>query len=235
MAPSSAAPSVAAITAAADALFDEAVEMLSELVRHGSTLHNEASALDYMATVFSELGLNVDKFEIDLDTIKDQPGFSPVDWSYAGKENVVGVHQPERNTGRSLIFNGHIDVVPTGPEDMWTDPPFEPVIRDGRLYGRGGGDMKAGIVSYTMAFKALQSLGVQPAAPVYLQSVVEEECTGNGALACLARGYKADAAVIPEPFEQSLMIGQMGVMWFRVLVRGKPAHVLDTSAGVNAI
>ena len=235
MASASATPSVAAITAAADALFDEAVEMLCDLVRHGSTLHNEASAQDYMAKVFADLGLAVDKFEIDVNTIKDEPGFSPVDWSYKGKENVVGVHQPERNTGRSLIFNGHIDVVPTGPEDMWTDPPFEPVIRDGRLYGRGGGDMKAGIVCYTMAFKALQSLGLQPAAPVYLQSVVEEECTGNGALACLARGYKADAAVIPEPFEQSLMISQMGVMWFRVLVRGKPAHVLDTSAGVNAI
>ena len=209
--------------------------MLSDLVRHGSTLGNEASAQYHMAEVFAGLGLTVDKFEIDVNTIKDRPGFSPVDWSYAGKENVVGVHQPRRNTGRSLIFNGHIDVVPTGPEDMWTDPPFEPVVRDGRLYGRGGGGMKAGIVAYTMAFKALRNLGVQPAAPVYLQSVVEEECTGNGALACLALGYAADAAIIPEPFEQSLMTAQIGVMWFRVLVRGKPAHVLDTSAGVKAI
>ena len=81
---------------------------------------------------------------------------------------------PRANTGRSLIFNGHIDVVPTGPADMWSDPPFEPVIRDGRLYGRGGGDMKAGIVCFILAFKALRSLGLQPAAPVYLQSVVEE-------------------------------------------------------------
>ena len=235
MAPVDATPSAAQIIAAADALHDEAVAMLSDLVRHGSTLGNEAPAQNHMAEVFAGLGLAVDKFEIDVNTIKDQPGFSPVDWSYAGKENVVGVHQPRRNTGRSLIFNGHIDVVPTGPEDMWTDPPFEPVVRDGRLYGRGGGDMKAGIVAYTMAFKALRNVGVQPAAPVYLQSVVEEECTGNGALACLARGYKADAAIIPEPFEQSLMTAQMGVMWFRVAVRGKPAHVLDTSAGVNAI
>jgi acetylornithine deacetylase len=86
-----------------------------------------------------------------------------------------------------------------------------------------------------MAFSALRNLGVAPAAPVYLQSVVEEECTGNGALACLARGYTADAAVIPEPFNHMLMTAQMGVMWFRVRVRGKPAHVLDTSAGVNAI
>ena len=228
-------PKTEDLIAAADALYAEGVEMLCDLVRFDSTLGNEAEAQNHVAGLFADLGLEVDKFEIDIKAIQDQPGFSPVDWSYAGKENVVGVHQPRANTGRSLIFNGHIDVVPTGPVDMWTDPPFEPVIRDGRLYGRGGGDMKAGIVSYILAFKALQSMGLQPAAPVYLQSVVEEECTGNGALACLARGYTADAAVIPEPFEQSLMTSQFGVMWFRVHVRGKPAHVLDTSAGINAI
>ena len=228
-------PSENDIIAAVDALDDEAVVMLSALVRHGSTLGNEASAQDYMARAFAVLGLSVDRFEIDSDAIKDRPGFSPVDWSYAGKTNVVATHQPRRNTGRSLILNGHIDVVPTGPADMWTDPPFEPVVRDGRLYGRGSADMKAGIVAYTMAFKALRNLGVAPTAPVYLQSVVEEECTGNGALACLARGYTADAAIIPEPFDHILMTAQMGVMWFRVRLRGKPAHVLDTSAGINAI
>jgi len=228
-------PRIEDIIAAADALYDEGEAMLCDLVRFDSTLGNEAEAQDYVAELFAGLGLTVDKFEIDIDAIKDRPGFSPVDWSYAGKENVVGIHRPRANTGRSLIFNGHIDVVPVGSAEMWTDPPFEPVIRGGRLYGRGGGDMKAGIVSYILAFKALQSLGLQPAAPVYLQSVVEEECTGNGALACLARGYSADAAIIPEPFEQSLMTAQFGVMWFRVHVRGKPAHVLDTSAGINAI
>ena len=228
-------PKIEDIIAAADALHDEGVAMLCDLVRFDSTLGNEAEAQNHVAKLFADLGLNVDKFEIDIDAIKDRPGFSPVDWSYAGKHNVVGIHQPRTNTGRSLIFNGHIDVVPVGAADMWTDPPFEPVIRDGRLYGRGGGDMKAGIVSYILAFKALGRLGLQPAAAVYMQSVVEEECTGNGALACLARGYSADAAVIPEPFEQSLMTAQFGVMWFRVHVRGKPAHVLDTSAGINAI
>ncbi|MFQ5958130.1 MAG: M20/M25/M40 family metallo-hydrolase, partial [Alphaproteobacteria bacterium] len=221
-------PSAEKIIAAVDALRDETVAMLCDLVRLDSTLGSEGPAQDYMARAFAALGLAVDRFEIELEAIRDHPGFSPVEWSYAGKENVVASHRPRTNTGRSLIFNGHIDVVPTGPADMWTDPPFDPVVRGGRLYGRGGGDMKAGIVSYYMAFKALQDLGVAPAAPLYMQSVVEEECTGNGALACLLRGYTADAAIIPEPFEQSLMTAQMGVMWFRVRVRGKPAHVLDT-------
>jgi acetylornithine deacetylase len=134
-----------------------------------------------------------------------------------------------------LILNGHIDVVPTGPHEMWTTPPFEPSIRDGRLYGRGAGDMKAGLAATVGALDALRAIGLQPAAPVYLQSVVEEECTGNGALACLHRGYRADAAIIPEPFNHTLMVAQLGVMWFRLAITGTPAHVLDTTSGRNAI
>ena len=228
-------PSAQDVIAAADALQGEAVEMLSALVRLESTFGDEADAQHFMAHIFAGLGLPVDRFKIDIDALKDLPGFSPADWSYDGKENVVATHRSRHNTGRSLILNGHIDVVPPGPADMWSNPPFEPVVRDGRLYGRGSGDMKAGIVAFIMAFKALQRLGVQPAAPVYLQTVVEEECTGTGTLACLARGYRADAAIIPEPFNLGMMAAQVGVMWFRVRVRGKPAHVLDTSAGTNAI
>lgn len=228
-------PSVDEIVAACRALEDDSVAMLAELVRFDSTLGNETAAQDYMTRAFADLGLDVDRFAIDLDAIRDRPGFSPVEWAVEGKTNVVGTHRPRREIGRSLILNGHIDVVPAGPADMWTDPPFEPVVRDGRLYGRGAGDMKAGIVAYCMALRALARLGLAPAATVHLQSVVEEECTGNGTLACLARGYEADAAIIPEPFDHEILTAQMGVMWFRVRVRGRPAHVLDTSAGVNAI
>lgn len=82
--------------------------------------------------------------------------------------------------------------------------------------------------------EALLSLGVAPAAAVQMQTVVEEECTGNGALV-IADQLKADAVIIPEPFNQMIVTGQLGVMWLRVSVRGKPAHVLDTSAGINAL
>ncbi len=214
---------------------DEAVERLAGLVREPSVLGDETGAQRRMAEWFAELGLEVRRVPIDLDALRDRPGFSPPLIDYSGRENVVGVHRPAETTGRSLILNGHIDVVPAGPEHLWTDPPFEPVVRDGRMYGRGAGDMKAGIVAYTIAFAALRDLGVEPAAPVWLQSVVEEECTGNGALACLAAGYTADAAVIPEPFGQCMTTAQVGVMCARLHVSGRPAHVLDTSAGVNAI
>ena len=94
--------------------------------------------------------------------------------------------------------------------------------------------MKAGIVAFTMAFKALRLLGLEPAATVHLQSVVEEECTGNGALACLVEGYRADAAVITEPIG-GMLTCQMGVMWFAIEVLGKPVHASVAHTGVGAI
>ena len=118
---------------------------------------------------------------------------------------------------------------------MWSRPPFEPAVKDGWMYGRGAGDMKAGIILNLFALRALRALGYQPAADVYQQSVVEEECTGNGALACLQRGYRADAALIPEPSSGVLTVAQVGVMWFQVKVTGHPVHVYKADAGSNAI
>lgn len=224
-----------ALIEAVDARSGWAVELLSALVREPSELGGEAGAQALMAGTFQALGLDVDRFEIDEDALRHLPGYSPSIMSYDGRENIVGVHRPASPKGRSLILNGHIDVVPTGPAELWTTPPFEPVVRDGRLYGRGAGDMKAGIVAYTTAFAALRDLGLVPAAPVYLQSVIEEECTGNGALACLHRGYTADAAIIPEPFNHTLMTAQLGVLWLRLTVTGTPSHALNTAAGCNAI
>jgi len=112
---------------------------------------------------------------------------------------VVGSHRPATPTGRSLILNGYIDVVPVGPLDMWRDLPFKPRVADGWMYGRGAGDMKVGLAENIFALDALRRIGFQPASGAFVQSVIEEECTGNGALACLERGYRAEAAITLEP------------------------------------
>lgn len=223
------------IMAAVDAARDELTELLSSLVRFPSLNGDEAGAQDFMEQLFREMGLATERFAVRDADLKHLSGYSPSVGQWERHDNVVGVHRPVRSDGRSLILNGHIDVVPIGAEELWSRPPFDPVVRDGRLYGRGSGDMKAGIAAYVTAFRALQSLGLRPAAPVIMQSVVEEECTGNGALACLHRGYKADAAIIPEPFAHSIVEAQVGVMWLAVEVFGKPAHVLNASQGINAI
>jgi acetylornithine deacetylase len=188
-----------------------------------------------MAAAMRTRGLTVDRWKLDVEAIRHLPGFSPVAVSYDDAWNVVGTHRPKQAKGRSLILNGHIDVVPTGPLDMWTQPPFAPYVKDGWMYGRGAGDMKAGLAANLFALDALSRLGLAPAAEVYLQSVIEEECTGNGALACLQRGYRAEAALITEPTDGTLTSAQVGVMWFQVKVKGKPAHVAYAGTGANAI
>jgi acetylornithine deacetylase len=223
------------ILGAIEDLRGEAVDMLCELVGHASLLGDEAPAQAVMARKFGQLGLKVDEFEIDEDKIRQHPGYSPSLISYNGRRNVVGVHRPAgAATGRSLILNGHIDVVPIGHPRLWTTPPFEPRVEGDRVYGRGACDMKAGIVAYTMAFKALRKLGFEPAAPLYLQSVIEEECTGNGALACLVAGYTADAALIPEPSQETVTSAQIGVMWMAIEVFGVPVHASRASEGISA-
>ncbi len=226
---------VAALLAAVDEGFEAELALTADLVRYPSTRGAEKEAQAFMAEEMRKRGLEVDHFRIDLDRIRWLPGFSPVHVSYDEAYNVVGTLRAAERRGRSLILNGHIDVVPTGPLDMWTSPPFEPRIAGGWMFGRGAGDMKAGLAACLAALDAVRRAGFAPAADVIVQSVVEEECTGNGALACLERGYRADAVVIPEPMNDKLLSAQVGVIWFQVKVRGVPVHVADAGQGVNAI
>ena len=215
--------------------FDEQVDFTSELITYPSLRGAEHTAQDFIAGAMRERGLSVDRWQVRVEDIAHLPGFSPVMTSYDNAFNVVGTYRVENPKGRSLIMNGHVDVVPTGPLDMWKRPPFEPYRENGWLYGRGSGDMKAGIAGMLYALDALRRIGLRPAADIYFQSVVEEECTGNGALACLQRGYRAEAALIPEPMWNKLIRAQVGVMWFQVHVRGLPVHVREAGNGANAI
>lgn len=224
-----------AILAAVDAGFEAQLAVTGELVRLPSVRGAEQSAQEFVAGLMRARGWSVDSWRVEVDAIRHLPGFSPVLGAYDDAINVVGSLRADAPKGRSLILNGHIDVVPVGPLDMWTRPPFEPELDGDWLYGRGSGDMKSGLVAAIAALDALQWLGYRPAADVFVQSVVEEECTGNGALACLARGYRADAALIPEPTGERLVRGQVGVLWFQVQVRGQPVHVMDAGSGSNAI
>ena len=230
-----AALSQEAIVEAVAGLRGDSVALLAELVSHPSLLGQEASAQQVMKQRFAGLGLRVHEFAIDEARLKAHEAWSPSILPYDGRPNVVGIHEPKGPVrGRSLILNGHIDVVPVGATALWSRPPFEPRVEGDRLYGRGAADMKAGIVAYVAAFDALRRLGFEPAAKLVLQSVVEEECTGNGALACLVEGYTADAALIPEPMP-AVLSAQMGVMWLAIEVLGFPVHAAYAHTGVAAI
>jgi acetylornithine deacetylase len=223
------------IVAAVDANFTEQTHTLAELVSHPSLRKQEGTAQAMMARLYSEAGLAVDTWTIRVEDIRHMRGFSPPSIDYVDARNVVGTHVPRRASGRSLILNGHVDVVPEGPHGMWERHPFESYIVDGWMVGRGTGDMKGGLLANLFAFKALRRAGLQPAAKVHVQSVVEEECTGNGALACLQRGYLADAAIITEPVNHELIRAQVGVMWAVIRVTGNPVHAAHAKPGQNAI
>lgn len=234
-------PDRSVVAAAVRARQEWAVVTLTGWVRLASVLGAEQPAQDYAASLYERLGLAVRREAIDVDAIRDLPGFGPVDWSYEGRYNVVGLHDPGANEARTLVVNGHVDVVSPEPLALWSSPPFEPrLIEDGPdgetwLTGRGAGDMKGGSVACLWAFAALADLGVAPASRVVFESPIEEECTGNGTLALCAAGYGGDACLIPEPFDETVLVRQMGVLWFRVRVLGKTAHVLGAGRGVNAI
>jgi acetylornithine deacetylase len=103
------------------------------------------------------------------------------------------------------------------------------------MYGRGAGDMKSGLAAMVGAVRGLQRLGLRPRGRLQLQSVVEEECSGNGALACVLAGHTADAAILTEPTQGAIWNAQVGVLWFHVRAIGAPAHAGDAVEGANAI
>lgn len=225
-----------ALTAAVDAGQAAQTRFLADFVAIPSLRFNEGPAQDFMADALRARGYEVDDWAIDLADLEPLPGFGPIEGDFSRARSVVGTHRPRGPVkGRSLILQGHLDVVPEGPHDMWSSPPFAPVIRDGWMHGRGAGDMKAGTTAALFALDAIRAAGFEPAARVHFQSVVEEESTGLGALSTLQRGYRADLCIIPEPSDLSINRAQIGVLWFKLRVRGRPTHVATAGEGANAI
>ncbi len=226
------ADEIAAAVAAESAYMED---VLCRLIETPTVLGNEEPGQEVMRDSLREIGLEPVDMPLDAEMLRAHPAASPFSWDVSGKRNVVADWAPAGDGGRSLVLNGHIDVVAAAAESLWRTAPFT-AVRDGDwLYGRGGGDMKGGLAVILGAVKGLRALGLAPLAPVQLQSVVEEECTGNGALQCAVGGLRADACVVTEPFPASLSISQVGVLWFHVDIAGLSAHAGDAQDGANAI
>ncbi|MCA9878660.1 MAG: M20/M25/M40 family metallo-hydrolase, partial [Thermomicrobiales bacterium] len=167
---------VAAIEAAVAGLREPLTAAVQELVRTPSQTGAEGAAQDVVQRLMREQGLRVDVWEPSEAALAPYAEHVTLAGGFRGRPNVVGTLDGV-GAGRSLILNGHVDVVPEGPLAMWDSPPFEPRVDDGWMYGRGAGDMKAGLASNLFALDALRAVGFAPAADVVVQSVVEEECT----------------------------------------------------------
>lgn len=215
--------------------FDDQIAFTQRLVAMPSLRGHEHPVQDFVFTQLKSRGYTLDRFDMDPEAIAAHPGASFWSGQHSDSPIVVGIHRPREETGRSLILQSHLDVVPEGLHDMWRDPPFSGRIDGDWMFGRGAGDMKAGAAANIFALDALRRIGLQPAATVYVQSLVEEESTGNGALQIWLQGYTADAVLIPEPEDEKLVRANTGVLWFQVRLRGMPVHARDMGEGANAI
>jgi acetylornithine deacetylase len=215
--------------------FAEQIEFTKALVRFESTRGAEHAIQDFVFRSLKEEGFALERCNMDRTAIERHPGGSKYSDDHSEAPIVVGIHHPKSETGRSLILQAHVDIVPAGRDSLWSRPPFEPAVEGDWLFGRGAADMKAGHAANLFALKALRRLGLQPAATVYLQSVVEEESTGNGALMTHLRGYRADAVLIPEPEDEKLVRANTGVLWFEIQIQGHSVHVREMQSGGNAI
>ncbi|MBG9590676.1 peptidase [Cytobacillus firmus] len=208
--------------------------LLQQLVQEGSIRGNESSAQAVIIEKCRKLGLILDIWEIGKEQLIKHPAFCSDRKDFSGNPNVVAVLKGTGG-GRSIILNGHIDVVPEGDRNDWEHDPFSGRIEDGKLFGRGSTDMKGGTVSLLLAMEAIIAIGIKLKGDVIFQSVIEEESGGAGTLAAVLRGYSADGAIIPEPTNMKLFPKQQGSMWFRISVKGRSAHGGTRYEGVNAI
>ncbi|MFW7267955.1 ArgE/DapE family deacylase [Gluconacetobacter sp. Hr-1-5] len=226
----------ARLAQAVEADWAKQVSWLGTLASFPSLRGQEAPCQDWLAGQFAARGWAVDRFTLAEVEIEALPGFSPVfEADYEKAVQVVATVPSSAGGGRSLILQGHIDVVPPGPLQDWAHDPFAPRIDGTWISGRGTADMKVGVTEIVFALDALRAVGLRPAAPVHVETVSEEECTGNGALGTLARGYRADACLIAEAVGNRLQRAQLGSIWFRVRLSGTAAHILEAGRGASAI
>jgi acetylornithine deacetylase len=210
------------------------IEFLRQLVMIPSVTGEELEIQKFISKKLNEMKLQVDTWEPDMEELKKHPAYLPPGRDYKDRPNVVGIYKGTGG-GRSLLFNGHVDVIPSGPPDAWIHPPWESTIDGPRLYGRGASDMKSGLAAMTMALDALIHVGVRLKGDVILEYTMDEEATGNGTLACVMRGYRADAGICCETSSLHVQPACIGRIWFEILVRGKPAGIQRRWEGVNAI
>jgi len=195
----------------------------------------EGEVSKFVATFYEELGCEIDLFAVE-----------------PGRENAVGVWRGS-GTGRSLVYNGHVDTVPPGDPANWkSGSPFSGKIDSDRVWGRGSTDMKGGILAQAFAALAIRNAGLRLKGDLILEAEVGEEVMDHecGTTAILKRGYTADAAVVSEPSAPPDALAVVpitpGLWWFSVTVRGKATHAsmrgetfraggLGPQVGVNAI
>lgn len=210
------------------------VQDLQALVSLRSYTGSEDAAQQEMAALMGAAGLSINWPTTDWHSIKSQPDFPGTEVERSSLPIVAG-HFGNPAEGPRVLLVAHIDVVPEGERAQWHTDPFDPVVKDGRLYGRGACDMKGGAVAALAAVRALQAVGGPIRGEVVLLSVPSEEDGGAGMFAAIKKGYTGSAAVITEPTGLDIVTVQAGAISFRLIVPGRAAHAAMRRTGVSAL
>jgi acetylornithine deacetylase len=199
----------------------QALELLQALVRVPSLEGNEKPCQEIVADHLRRIGLDVDMWAPVDAELQRHPAYVPTGRSYQDRPNVVAVMRGSGG-GRSLMLNGHVDVVPTGPAETWSVDPFAGEFINGRVYGRGSADMKGGVVANILMAQALKTAGIRLQGDLLIEVVVDEEEGGNGTLAAVMRGYRADGCIFTEPTGlHRIAVSNRGAQYFRITVPGQ--------------
>jgi succinyl-diaminopimelate desuccinylase len=215
-----------------DELADEMIEFLRSLVRIPTINPPGANYAD-CATLIGE---KLKEFDYEVRYVEAE-GLPECSRKFP-RVNVIA-RMEGRHARPTLHFNGHLDVVPPG--EGWTIDPFAAIVRDGKIYGRGVTDQKAGIAASIFAIEAIRRAGVRLDGAVEQSATVDEESGGFAGVAYLARqGYvsrdSVDYVIITEPLDYDrICLGHRGVYWFEVVMRGRIAHGSMPFLGASAI
>ncbi len=220
------------VLAAVDAAADEIVAFTSDLIKV-PTVNPPGDAYEECARLIGTR-LAACGFEVEYLAAEGRPEHTPTH----PRINVVGLRRG-RALRPAVHLNGHFDVVPAGAG--WTVDPFGGLVKDGRVYGRGACDMKAGIAAAVYAAEAIRRAGVELNGSIEISGTVDEESGGFAGVAWLAEQGRLDASrqdfvIIPEPLNvDRICIGHRGVYWFEVTTRGRIGHGSMPFLGVSAI
>lgn len=218
---------------------DKLVKFIQDLVRIPSISGEEGEIQKFIYKKLTELDLKPKLIYPNIEILRKSDDYfettSFTKYGYKDRPNVAGILKGTGN-GRSICLSGHVDVVSPEPVEHWSRNPWSGEIDGDFIYGRGAGDMKAGVTSMIFALQALKETKTQLKGDVLIETTIDEEDGGiGGNLYMRLTQPKTDAAIIPEPGGYAISIASAGVMYFRVIVTGVPAHAATAHYGVNAI
>ncbi len=215
-----------------DAIRDRIQAVLMGLIRFPSTRGHEGPAIRYLAEQMRPLVDECELVPID-DALMQDPDYAfPLpDHTYRATPNLE-CRLRGRGGGRTLLFNTHLDVVPPSEGQ---DDAFAPRVEAGVIYGRGACDAKGQAATLYALALLLKELGLHPSGDLVFHFVVEEENGGNGTLAMVRRGARADAAVVAEPSNLAVIPAVRGAVWFELKVFGRAGHSGNVAGRVSAV